>query len=905
MSVYHFVSHTHWDREWYLGFEQFRMKMVLMIDELLDLLERDPSFASFTLDGQTVLLEDYLEVRPAAEPRIRSLVREGRLSIGPWYVLPDEFLVSGEALIRNLMSGIGVARRFGPHLAVGYVPDSFGHIAMLPALLRGFGMSAAVLYRGVGGRADESTSEYRWTAPDGSAVLMIHLHKDGYSAGYFHDYGSDEEILDRFHKLQENVDNRALTRHRLIMNGGDHHFADTKLPEVLSRLGSLTRHRFVHGDLAAYVRIVERALRHRTVPALEGELRSGYNYAYVINNGVYSSRMYLKQANARCQNLLERYLEPVHAIAVTNGMTPMTGQIDHLWKLLLRNHPHDSICGCSIDAVHREMMTRFASVESGAKELLDRCWEHLIRRVEGAYGSTRSIAVFNPTPRPRSSLCEADIHFFRRDVIVGLSSGTEPNPDVPEVRHFTIVDKSGTSVPFQVVGRNREHAIRCFDHGYPRQYIADVVTVLVRAENVPPLGWNGYAIEPSPEPATHAPMVTVNDDAIENAHLRVAVTENGAIRLTDKKSGRTFEQLHVFEDGGDAGDEYTYSYPLHDRVVTTGDARPSISIPERGPLRASIRIRYRMRIPNAMAGDRKRRSARQTTLKIETVVSLSADSRIVEFRTTVQNNARDHRLRAVFHTGMRTRESIADAAFCLVKREHTAVDPDDWIYEHPPTVAPMQRFVAVRDSAHAFVLMSEGLPEYDLAPDRSGTLALTLLRCVGTLAGDDLITRPGGKAGWHNETPEAQCLGTHRFHYGIAVFTAAEFRAQAEVNRAAEQFHAPLYPVRREGHSPLAEGPAFLAYSSDRVTHSILKVGAGDGSIVARFWNPTRKEIAVGVDCPSSLATPRMTNLDETEHGISVRSGVVASPPLGIMTIAFPILKSRARNRKGRHGARD
>src|SRR5512140_1403397 len=138
--VYHIVSHSHWDREWYKSFEQFRSMLVNMVDDLLDLLARDPAYVCFTLDGQTIVLDDYLAVRPEREPELRRLVREGRLMIGPWYVLPDEFLVSGEATVRNLLTGTHRARDFGAEMKVGYIPDSFGHIAMMPAVLRGFGI---------------------------------------------------------------------------------------------------------------------------------------------------------------------------------------------------------------------------------------------------------------------------------------------------------------------------------------------------------------------------------------------------------------------------------------------------------------------------------------------------------------------------------------------------------------------------------------------------------------------------------------------------------------------------------------------------------------------------------------------------------------------------------------------
>ena len=150
MSTIHVVSHTHWDREWYLTFQQFRFRLVEMMDQLLALLDADPNYRTFMLDGQAIVLEDYLEIRPEREEEIRRYVQEGRLLIGPWYILPDEFLVSPEAMVRNLLVGERVCRRFGPSMRIGYLPDPFGHIGQMGQILRGFGMDVACLWRGVG-----------------------------------------------------------------------------------------------------------------------------------------------------------------------------------------------------------------------------------------------------------------------------------------------------------------------------------------------------------------------------------------------------------------------------------------------------------------------------------------------------------------------------------------------------------------------------------------------------------------------------------------------------------------------------------------------------------------------------------------------------------------------------------
>src|SRR5687767_6243762 len=160
----HIVPHTHWDREWYSPFQTFRLRLVDLLDGFLPQLEEDLSYARFLLDGQMAVVEDYLEVRPEAAAVLKRLAAAGRLAMGPWYTLPDEFLVSGETHVRNVQRGLRVATRFGGAMDVGYLPDMFGHVGQMPQLLRLFGFEHAVVWRGVPSAIDRSG--FWWVAPD-------------------------------------------------------------------------------------------------------------------------------------------------------------------------------------------------------------------------------------------------------------------------------------------------------------------------------------------------------------------------------------------------------------------------------------------------------------------------------------------------------------------------------------------------------------------------------------------------------------------------------------------------------------------------------------------------------------------------------------------------------------------
>jgi mannosylglycerate hydrolase len=889
--VYHIVSHSHWDREWYKSFEQFRSMLVNMVDDLLDLLERNPEYACFTLDGQTVVLDDYLAVRPEREPEIRRLVQEGRLMIGPWYVLPDEFLVSAEATVRNLLAGARRSREFGTEMKVGYIPDSFGHIAMMPAILKGFGIDTALLYRGFGGEPGQNSSEYWWTGPDGTRCLMLHLFRHGYSASYFNQE-TEQQILDRFKGLKDEVDARAATSHRLLLNGGDHHWPDPKLPATLALLRKNFEGEFVHSTVPRYAEAVRKEVNG--LPELSGELRFGYRYAFVVNGGVYSSRMYLKQQNWEKQLLLQRYAEPLNAYAVSEGMRSQLPLIRHAWQTLMQNHPHDSICGCSIDPVHREMMTRFKAVEDVGTSVVQMSLNQIIPYDDLASGDDRHVYFFNPSPFARSGVAEATVSFYLQDIVVGLNPDVKVAPRKPPVKGFSLRDGGGNEVPYQVIGHGEGYDITYTNYNYPRQTYAENFRLLVEADDVPPLGFQGLSIQRERKFPKYATSLRCGRNFIENEHLRVEANGRGEVQLKDKISGQLFSRLNVFEDSGDVGDEYNYSYPRDDRWVYSNKGKSLVKPVERGPLRAALQVSTVMNVPAAASADKKARGKKLTRLQITSVLTLTPGSRYLEIQTTVDNSAKDHRLRVLFPSRIDTDRCVADSQFCVVERQQLEYDIRQFTIEHPAKVAPMQRFVTVRDPEKSFTLLTYGLPEYELVLDGRGTLALTLLRCVGTLAADKPITRPGGKSGWHNDTPDAQCPGVHTFRYALFPHASASGAAHDnELNKVSEQFHLPFLSVRRKNDGVLPVEGSFLTVLPERLVLSALKQSEEGSAIVVRVYNPGVSEEEGEIHCARDVARASFSRLDESEGAdaevIGGRVIPVRVPRSGIVTLRLEL----------------
>lgn len=373
------VPHTHWDREWHQTYQQFRMRLVKCVNQILHILDTDPNFTYFMLDGQTILLEDYLEIHPEEAEHLLNYVRAGRLLIGPWYVQPDEFLVGGEAIIRNLLLGLRQAAPYGGAMLVGYVPDSFGHIAQLPQIFQGFGIGSAVFWRGIDPSIEQS--EFWWTGPDDSRVLGVYLDGEmGYSNARELPL-NPAHLVKRIERILAQQGPRATTSTILLMNGSDHLEPQAGLPAALARANdslAAQGQRLILGTLPQYVQSVLDATPD--LQTISGEMRSSH-VAHLLP-GVLSTRMWIKQRNTACEELLTRWVEPLSAWAWALGSPYPSGLISIAWRLLLQNQPHDSICGTSIDQVHREMTARYDQCEQIAAQLIHDALNRVLQHVD-------------------------------------------------------------------------------------------------------------------------------------------------------------------------------------------------------------------------------------------------------------------------------------------------------------------------------------------------------------------------------------------------------------------------------------------------------------------------------------------------------------------------------------------
>jgi mannosylglycerate hydrolase len=924
MRTLHIVSHTHWDREWYRTFQQFRFRLVHMLDRLLDLLDGDPEYRFFTLDGQTIVVDDYLAIHPEQVARIHRLVQEGRLLIGPWYILPDEFLEGPEAMVRNLLFGRRGCRRFTAELQpmerIGYIPDPFGHISQLPQIAAGFGMEALCFWRGVG----DAPTELRWAAPDGTERLLLHL-RDSYSNGAW--FAIDEEGFVRDLAAERDaLTPYAPTSHLLIMQGTDHMESRADLPSRMQVAEAALGDRVVHSTLPAYLAAVQSELGEGGIAALplrRGEMRSPER-AHLLP-AVLSTRMWIKQWNARCETLLTRWAEPFSAWAEQmTGIQDQRGFLRQSWDWLLQNHPHDSICGCSVDQVHTEMRTRFAWSEQIAEQVTEASLQAIAAQMgpqdaSPVAGHAPRIAVFNPTAFARSDRVRARVspapagewhlldgngqkvphRVMSRTLLEHMDTAMDRTAlsgwldqvaagagrifgdfivhhvqtrIEGDIAHLDVTVVSGppaggpAELPLEAM--NAVRSLLADDHlqGFHLHVVEDAgLDLELLAHDLPSLGYKQFTVSNEPIPdAGLQPSNSQQPGLIENEFFVVeASPADGTLTITDKAAGLALSGANHFVDGGDRGDEYNFCPPENDTLVDAPATPPVIRRLDDG-IGSTLEIEMIYRLPRALSsGDRSRRSGDPVEVPITSRVTLTPGVHCIEFETRVDNGADDHRLRVHFPTPIVTGRSWAESHFDVVERPIALpIGTEGWI-EQPVGTHPQNTFVDVSDGQRGLLLANRGLPEYEVLPgteDAPGaTLALTLLRCVGWLSRADLTNRQG-HAGPALPTPEAQCSGSHVFHYALVPHTGNYLTAQRE----AHAFAAPLRAVYTDGPAgPLPPAGSFLEVEPAAVVLSTVKPPEQGDGLIVRVYNSAPVPVQARLEAWRPMGQATLISMDE------------------------------------------
>lgn len=880
MLFAHLVAHTHWDREWYHPLVRFRQRLVALIDELLD----DPPGPneSFLLDGQAIVVEDYLAVRPEREEELSTLLWNGRLEAGPWYVLADELIPGGEALVRNLLLGRRVLRRFHAESPpVLYCPDSFGHPAALPSIALGFGLPLIILWRGYGSRRFPGGDTFEWRAPDGQRVIAFHLPPNGY------EFGSDlptdaSRAQARWLEMRRVFAERSVTNLVLVQNGADHHARQSGQRDAVA---ALARAASDQGDTlrASSLRIFAEALRQdarrRELPEVTGELRDSYGYTWTLQ-GTFGTRAAQKRRNAVVERSLARDAEPWAALARLTGAASRLPLLVAAWRSVIQTHPHDTLCGCSIDEVAAAMDRRLDDAVVQGAGIRDDAIADLVgydpELARTRPDEWRPVAlVRNRAARPRGGVAIVELQQFIANVPVGPGSAPKASqhpasPETPRALAGHPLQPLGTRVAYSRVESPRH---------YPDNDLVAVTRAAVWVDEVPAYGIRALPFgdeSQSGENETLPPnVVRTGDRSLDNGIVRVSVDDHGRVVLESLLDGRRIVDLVNFNDLVDRGDLYTPS-------VHGAASRPSmvaVRITRAGPLLGELRLDWSFATANDVT------LGGEPPSEVTARIVLTADSPLVRLHVNGRNRGRDHRLQLVVTTGVRKPDVWADAAFGPVHREPLVVPADDRRMETPPATAPLHRYVSVFGRTHGATLFSDGLAEYESRAD--GALLVTLLRAVGELSRNDIPERPG-HAGWPAPTPRAQSIGRYTARFAVLLHGPRTSDIVDAIERASDDALLPLEGYTLRSALEVPPPIAGAALSGVGLAFSALKESEDGEWIVARCVNLLDEPVDGTWRFGMPVREARYARLDETRleplevgvDGVAFRAG-----PRAVVTI--------------------
>ncbi len=934
MKHLHIISHTHWDREWYRTFQQFRLQLVHLIDNLMVTLDNDPDYLHYMLDGQTIVLEDYLRVRMENFATLQKYVQENRILIGPWYILPDEFLVSPESTVRNLLVGKQICELFGQRMMIGYLPDPFGHIGQMPQILRGFGIDTAVLWRGV---IPEMPTTFVWQAPDGSQVLLAHLYY-GYGNVAHWPVSTLEGSVQSLDEAARRLETHSNTSHYLMMQGTDHLEPHPMTSEAIRfyNANNPDGNQAIHSTLPTYFAALGQEIKDKSIvlPVHIGELRDPQK-AHMLP-GVLSARMWIKQRNWKAQNDLERWSEPFSAWAEilergAQAFSPITchqssnrvvnpgSVIREAWKTLMKNHTHDSICGCSIDETHRDMAPRFDKIDQINEEIRNQSLNAITSHINTMPAKNDdyllAITVFNAAPVAATDHVVANISFpddesnyklidedgnvIKCDVDYEEVADSDQNTYtveqlanlIEQIKHHGYRGKSLVEVDVafddeqetwrvyatlsdvlvadeavlnrQIMKANRtlsklkpDTLVQVFTHAGYNGWLN------FRAKDIPAFGYKTYWLKAYERDGNDLNLFPENkNNEIENEWLKLRVDkEEGCFHLYDKRNGKHYKNLSVIASVGDRGDEYNFT-PTEDDDLYLAEFEELYPLFVTGS--QAIAVRFNMELPVSLDDATRDRSQETVSNEGFMIIELADDLPVVDIEFIFENQSADHRLELQFDLDFQIKKVLYDGHFDIVERPIDLPVHDESWSEHPRPEVPQRAFVDAVGEEQGLMIANQGLPEVSVRryeESESSFISLTLLRSVGWLSRADLFNRRG-HAGPGLPTPEAYELGET---LSTRLRVIPHDGQSTEARQLAYAFQTDLIAVAakmRDGDLP-ASGKMIEPGHPDFYI-SAIKEAEDQGGYIVRGYNQRDEAITVNLQTHLMAKSVAKVRLDE------------------------------------------
>lgn len=731
------IMHTHWDREWYFSKDETKVWLRNHMENVFDFLEANPE-CIYILDGQSVMIDDVLELQPDFESKLKYFVNNKQLRVGPWYTQTDLLLVHGESILRNLYYGIKRAQDFGDPMLVGYAPDTFGHASQMPQIYRMFKIESTIFWRGFS-ELKAQHSDFIWEGVDGSRIIGVNLATGYQGAKYLEN--QEAPLKQRMDKILSVLDKYSYSDARLIMNGHDQMPIQENIQEIVAKLKVMYPQDDVKvSDFESYID----TLKGQPLEVVAGELTHSKHSR--IHRTIGSTRMDIKLLNSEIEHKVFDVLEPLAVILSEAGMLYPHAVIEKILKLLFGVHAHDSIGGCNTDDVNQDIKQRLIN----AKELVDTQIELYLRLLAMAdRDESRTIVVANLLPQ------------HRKEERVEVELQTRSS-------HFKLYDEQGKEIDYTLVKQtvedagkiDRQVAARLLDI---QVYLSKIVFILDEIKGLQVR----YLRYEETEPRDIDQIVETSQSAIENERYRIKI-ENNQITLLDKTSGEVIENILSIENGGDAGDSYDYSPPVVDRIVSSMETGRLETRTQCGESMQELKFDLEMKVPATL--DERVMGINSQAIRYQGAIRLFRGDATIHCELSTMNQSIDTRYRLVFKTQRRSDQVLVDGYLSAqrkpiyLQKELEVWEKEAWV-EKPVSVETCQSYVMIEEEMRKAAIFTQGLKEYEVVDDR---IYVTLYRSFSHLGKRNLVNRPGRPSGIEVETPGNQLTGQKfTFHFAL------------------------------------------------------------------------------------------------------------------------------------------
>ncbi len=919
----HLILNTHWDREYRWSFRETQMRLMEAGDILVETMEKDPRFKYFHPDSQASFLEDYLELRPENTERVHRLVGEGRILAGPWYTLPAEFLVSGEALTRNLLMGHRIAGDMGGVMKCAYNIFSWGQVSQLPQIYRQFGMDTILFYRGID-QSKLDKLEFWWEAPDGSRAMghtfgsyhrlnfwvyvygpyIKGLPQEGspssgsFSIGSLRENGgvlvhmSDDASKDdiNFHTINQpkfnsidaamqgmetlvnSVKDVSSTSNLLFLQGFDQENPDPIVPDLVDAINERIDYGKIHiSSLPEYVQKVRDELvetgKDKDLVTMKGEMLSvesnGDAFA-PLYNGVFSARMPLKLMNDDAQYRLEKWAEPAACWhRLLGGEYPAT-VLQMAWKNILQNQQHDGIGGCHVDRIQLAMEERYREANDISEAVTRDALKALTAEIDFSNLGEKEIGVtvFNSAMTARSEVVE-----FIVDVPHAWGMRKIPGHHYKVPMMVEVYDADGREVRAQICGIEDDSMYAYLKYGSAFNFDSTRIKIALDAA-VSAMGWSSYTVVPKQASSRPVDVISTEPNVLENEFLRAQILGDGSVNLIDKQTGELYSGLNTFEDEGECGGPLSHVKPNEPGLYSTAGQPADIALVQNGPLRSTIRVERSWMLPQGLDAGRKIHVPHGAEWIDYGATKRSSVKKAVNIVTEVTLRKGSSRLEFSTTVENTVKDHRLRVLFPTGRSAATVCHVDS-----PYDV--VERDIAIPDSTGWYEEAAKTMPTASFVDVSDGTNGLAVMhnglseyevtdnrqRAIALT-----LLRCFGTAGnpseTHQDQPLAQCLGTHTFK--VAVQPHSGGWQQGGVTAEALLFNAPLRVAECTQHKgTLPQTQSFFSVDNDQFVVSALKKAEVEEALILRGYNPTREDMTVTITLPKTITAVEQVTLEE------------------------------------------